>query len=209
MVGIDISHWNKTIGIDNPDIDFVICKATEGATYRDKCFDDFMMAAINCGKLVGAYHFMSVTSSPVAQANNYINRIRPYLGEAILVLDYEGRCGEKLAGSNGALEFLNYVYEKTGVKPLIYMNKYYLRKYNWSEVANGDYGLWLADYIDSEITLNDKVAKSKNIKPWTVQAIRQYTSTGFIKNYGGYVDLNKAYMTREAWYKYAEVRGIE
>lgn len=209
MVGIDISHWNRTIEVDNYDIDFVICKATEGATYRDKCFDDFMMRAINCGKLVGAYHFMSTTSSPVAQANNFINRIRPYLGESILVLDYEGRCGEKLDGSIGALEFLNYVYEKTGVKPLIYMNKYYLRKYDWSKVAKGDYGLWLADYIDAEVTLNDKVVKSKNIKPWSVQAIRQYTSNGFIKNYSGYVDLNKAYMTREAWYKYAEVHNIE
>lgn len=209
MVGIDISHWNRTIEINNPDIDFVICKATEGATYRDKCFDDFMMTAINCGKLVGAYHFMSVTSSPVAQANNFINSVRPYLGEAILVLDYEGRCGEKLVGSAGALEFLNYVYEKTGVKPLIYMNKYYLRKYDWRDVANGDYGLWLADYIDAEVTLNDKVAKSKNIKPWSIQAIRQYTSNGFVKNYGGYVDLNKAYMTKDAWYKYAEVHNIE
>lgn len=209
MVGIDISHWNRTIEVDNPDIDFVICKATEGATYRDECFDDFMMNAINCGKLVGAYHYMSTTSSPVEQAENFINRVRPYLGEAILVLDYEGRSGEKLGGSIGALEFLNYVYEKTGVKPLIYMNKYYLRKYNWNDIAKGDYGLWLADYIDSEVTLNDNVPKSTNIKPWSVQAIRQYTSGGFIKNYDDYVDLNKAYMTKEAWYKYAEVHDIE
>ena len=127
----------------------------------------------------------------------------------MLVLDYEGRCGGKLGGSAGALEFLNYVYEHTGVKPLIYMNKYYLRKYDWSEVAKRDYGLWLADYIDTEVTLNDKVQKSKNIKPWPVQAIRQYTSNGFIKNYGGYVDLNKAYMSKDAWRKYAEVHEIE
>ena len=209
MVGIDISHWNRTIDIDNPDIDFVICKATQGATYRDSCFDDFMMSALNCGKLIGAYHFMSTKSYPIVQAENFINRVRPYLGEAILVLDYEGSCGEMLDGSDGALEFLNYVYNKTGVKPLIYMNKYYLRKYDWSEVAKGDFGLWLADYIDSEVTLNDKVAKSKNIKPWSVQAIRQYTPGGFIKNYNGYVDLNKAYMTKDAWRKYAEVHEIE
>lgn len=206
MLGIDISHWNLGVDLANKDFDFVICKATEGATYRDKCFDDFMMTAINCGKLVGAYHYMSTTSSPVEQAENFINRVRPYLGEAILVLDYEGRCGEKLGGYDGALEFLNYVHAKTGVKPLIYMNKYYLRKYNWDEVAKGDYGLWLADYIDTEVTLNDNVPKSRNIKPWSVQAIRQYTSNGFIKNYDGYVDLNKAYMSKGAWRKYAEVR---
>lgn len=206
MVGIDISHWNRTIEVDNPDIDFVICKATEGATYRDECFDDFMMNAINCGKLVGAYHFMSTKSSPIAQAENFINRVRPYLGESILVLDYEGKCGEELGGSLGALQFLNYLYAKTGVKPLIYMNKYYLHKYDWSKAAEGDFGLWLADYIDSEVTLNDNVPKSKNIKPWSLQAIRQYTPAGIIKNYGGYVDLNKAYMSKDAWRKYAEVR---
>lgn len=203
MVGIDISHWNKTININNPDIDFVICKATEGATYRDKCFDDFLKKAIDCGKLIGAYHYMSTTSSPASQADNFIDYARDYIGQAILVLDYEGRSGDKLGGSAGALEFLNCVHKQTGVKPLIYINKHYLRKYDWSEVARGDYGLWLADYIDTEVWLNDNVANSKNIKPWKIQAIRQYTSHGYVDNYDGLVDLNKAYMTKEAWYKYA------
>lgn len=209
MVGIDISHWNRTIEIDNPDIDFVICKATEGATYHDKRFDEFMKKAIDCGKLIGAYHFMSTTSSPKRQADNFIYRVRDYIGQAILVLDYEGRCGDKLGGSEGAREFLEYVYKQTGVKPLIYMNKYYLRKYDWSEVVKGDFGLWLADYIVTEVQLNDNVAKSKYIKPWKIQAIRQYTSFGYVDKYDGLVDLNKAYMSKDAWRKYAEVHNIE
>lgn len=206
MVGIDISHWNLGIDLSNKDIDFVIAKATEGVSLKDRCFRIYMEKSIANGKLIGMYHFMSPLKNPIEQAKNFLDTVDNYIGQGILVLDYEGRCGEKLDGSVGALQFLNYVYTKTGVKPLIYINKYYLRKYNWNEVAKGDYGLWLADYIDSEVTLNDKVQKSENIKPWKIQAIRQYTSTGFIKNYESYVDLNKAYMTREAWYKYAEVR---
>ena len=42
MNGIDISKWQKGLKLANIKCDFVIIKATEGATYKDPCFDDFV-----------------------------------------------------------------------------------------------------------------------------------------------------------------------
>lgn len=39
--------------------------------------------------------------------------------------------------------------------------------------------------------------------PWETSAIWQYTSTGRLSGYGGNLDLNHAYMTRDGWNKYA------
>ena len=203
MLGIDISHWNLGVDLSSKDIDFVIAKATEGVTLKDRCFREYMEKSIANDKLIGMYHFMSL-KNPIEQAKNFLDTIDKYIGQGILVLDYEWKCGNMLGGSYGALQFLEYVKEQCGVKPLIYINKHYLQTYDWNDVAKGDYGLWLADYTTAYTTLDDRVKKSKNISPWNVQAIRQYTSKGFINgDTTRFIDLNKAFMSEEAWKLYA------
>ena len=61
------------------------------------------------------------------------------LGEAVLVLDWEVEATWNVAW---AKQWLDRVYEKTGVKPMIYMSGAVITGNDWSSVVAGDYGLW-------------------------------------------------------------------
>ena len=45
LKGIDISHHQKGINLEEIETDFVICKATEGNGYTDECCDTFYQKA--------------------------------------------------------------------------------------------------------------------------------------------------------------------
>ena len=57
LKGIDISHYQAGINLPALDIDFVICKATEGLAYVDNYCDKFIQKAIELNLLWGFYHF--------------------------------------------------------------------------------------------------------------------------------------------------------
>ena len=91
MNGIDISKWQKGLKLSNIKCDFVIIKATEGATYKDPQFDDFVRQAQALGKPMGFYHFSRPDNgnTPQAEARNFYNAIKPYVRQGILCLDWE------------------------------------------------------------------------------------------------------------------------
>ena len=91
LKGIDISHHQNGIDIASTGVDFVICKATEGIGYVDKCCDKFYQAAKKCGKKLGVYHFArpDLGNSAEAEADYFISQIQGYIKEAMLVLDWE------------------------------------------------------------------------------------------------------------------------
>lgn len=213
MKGIDISHWQDGIDLAGVPCDFVIIKATQGTSFVDKCCDKFYQKAKKLGKMLGVYHFADGKSTGKQEADHFIKNVKGYVGEAILVLDWEADALRR--GTSYAKEFLDRVYEVTGVKPLIYMSKSVCREYNWSSVVAGGYGLWMAQYANKNTT-------GYQDKPWTDKkglgafkgyAIHQYTSNGRIGNYNGPLDLDIAYMTASAWDKYAkpvkEIQKVE
>lgn len=200
MNGIDISNWQKDIDAGAVPGDFVICKATEGTSYVSPSCDRQYQAAKRAGKLLGVYHF-ATGAGAAAEADWFVKNIKGYIGEAILVLDWEANALKK--GVSYALEFLRQVHSKTGVWPLIYMSQSVVNQYDWSEVAKLC-GLWVAQY-PSVNTVNgyQNWDFTKTIKHWKTVAIWQYASTGKLQGYAANLDLNKAYMTREAWMRYA------
>ena len=204
MKGIDISHWQDGIDLAGVPCDFVIIKATQGTSFVDECCDKFYQEAKKLGKKLGVYHFADGKSTGKQEADHFIQNVKGYIGEAILVLDWEAKALRK--GTAYAKEFLDRVFEKTGVRPLIYMSKSVCREYDWTDVVNGNYGLWMAQYANEETT-------GYQDKPWTDRkgmgafkscAIHQYSSKGRIGNYSGNLDLDIAYMTAKAWDKYAK-----
>lgn len=205
LKGIDISGWQKGIDLTKVPCDFVIIKATQGVSYVNPDCDRAYQQAKRAGKLLGVYHYFG-GNDPIKEADFFIRSVRGYIGEAILVLDWE-QGDNKLftSGASVALKFLNRVYTQTGVRPLIYMSKSVCRSYNWTTVAAGNYGLWVAQYANNKPT-------GYQDKPWTdsrgygafpFAAIHQYTSTGRLAGWSGNLDLNIAYMSRDAWRKYA------
>lgn len=198
MNGIDISNWQKGINLSKVPADFVIMKATEGTGYISPDFARQYDQAKTAGRCLGIYHYAN-GGDAVKEANFFLRTIGNRVGEAILVLDWESQ-NNPTFGKNDAgwcKTWLDHVAATTGVKPLLYISKSLIGKF-----ANiGDYGLWIAQYPN-----NNRVEGYLD-KPWNEGAyscvIRQYTSTGRLSGYSGNLDLDKAYVDRAGWNKYA------
>lgn len=202
LKGIDISQW-QTLGTSAQAQDFVIVKATEGVGFTDPKCEGHYQEAKASGKLLGVYHFArpDLGNTAKAEADWFVSQIKGYIGEAILVLDWEVQQWRV----DWAKEFLDRVYEVTGVRPLIYMSASQVTAYNWGEVAK-DYGLWIAGYPAKYNVLNPPEPAEGEMPfgtgAWNgLWAIWQYTSSA------GQLDRDIANMTREAWGKYAAKNG--
>lgn len=200
--GIDISSWQSDIDAGAVDGDFVICKATEGTGYVSPSCDRQYQAAKKAGKLLGVYHYAN-GGYAVAEADYFLENVSGYIGEAILCLDWESQNNPRFNKGGDAAwikTWCDRVYEKTGVRPLVYLSASY------RSLANGigDYGLWIAQYANMDAT-------GYQNSPWNEGAyscaIRQYSSCGRLSGYSGNLDLNKAYMDAAAWKRYANPKG--
>ena len=89
MNGIDVSSWQTGIEVDEMSMDFVIAKATEGTNYVNPDCDRVYQDAKRAGYSLGVYHFAS-GGDALAEAEHFVDNISGYLGEALLVLDFEG-----------------------------------------------------------------------------------------------------------------------
>lgn len=202
LKGIDISHHQNGINIANLDVDFVICKATEGVGYVDECCDKFYQSAKKAGKKLGVYHFArpDLGNSAEDEADYFVKETLGYHKEAMLVLDWES--GD-LTNVSWAKAWLDRVYSKTGVKPVIYMSASVMMSSDWSSVVKADYGLWVASYGTNNGTAQETVFDRYPLKYWTFYALWQYTSKGRLNGYNGNLDLNYFSGDGAAWDKYA------
>ena len=202
LKGIDISHHQKGIDLGAIDTDFVICKATEGNGYTDEMCDTFYQKAKSLGKKLGVYHFArpDLGNSAEAEADWFVKETLGYHKEAILVLDWES--GD-LTNVSWAKAWLDRVYEKTGVKPIIYMSASVMSSADWSSVVNADYGIWVANYGSNNGTAQESVFDRYPLKYWSFYALWQYTSVGRLNGYNGNLDLNYFSGDSSAWDKYA------
>ena len=210
MKGIDISHWQDGINLSVVPCDFVIIKATQGTKFVDPCFQKFYTQAKAVGKKLGVYHYYG-SGEPEEQAEHFLKTVRACIGEAILVLDWESDQNPAFRkGPALPKRFLDYVYNKTGVRPLIYMSKSVCRECNWTEVVNGNYGLWMAQYANKKPTgYQDKPwSDNRGLGAFKSYAIHQYSSVGQLSGYSGNLDLDIAYMTPVAWDKYAKANPV-
>ncbi len=198
MKGIDISNWQAGINLTKIPMDFVIMKATEGTGYVSgdfkRQYDQAKAARLN----LGLYHYAN-GGDVEAEANHFLSTIGSRVGEAILVLDWEAQGNVTFHKNDLAWckSWLDYVHRKTGVRPLLYISAEELGLFK----GLGDYGLWVAQYA-SMSTVNGYQENPWNEGKYSC-AIRQYTSAGRLPGYNGNLDLNKAYMDRAGWNKYA------
>ena len=198
MNGIDISAWqgDENIDLSKVPFDFCIVKATEGTSYKNRYFAAHCDAVLKKKKLLGAYHYAN-GGDVQKEADYFLAYVKKYIGKAIIVLDWEGQNNPQFGRSDRAWckEWCDYVYRKTRVKPLIYIQKSAM-----DNVKNLGYRLWVAQYPDYEQTGYQE-------HPWNEGAynclLRQYTSVGKLPGYNGSLDLNKAYISAASWHKLA------
>lgn len=170
--------------------DFVIVKATQGISYGHRDFFTRTIAeAIKADKLIGVYHY-AAGNDPVKEADYFLRVVKPYIGKAILCLDWE-RIQNKAWGSKTWCErFINRVKKKTGITCLLYTGLDGIKQN--AQLAN-KIPLWFAGYPDADYS-GWTVPKFKyNISPWKTWAIWQFTSSG------EKVDRNTTTMTKKAW----------
>lgn len=190
--GIDISAWQSSINLSKVPADFVICKATEGSSYKSKYFTKQIKQAKNSGKLIGAYHYVSGTGYK-AEADYFIKVVKAYIGEALLCVDWESGSNKQWSNEAYLKNLVQYIYKKTGIKPVIYTQQSRMAAV---KKALPGYKLWIAQYANYKHT-------GYQTSPWNEGAyecfIRQYSSSGRLSGYSGNLDLNKAYCTKAEW----------
>lgn len=202
LTGIDISKWQGAGFNVDAAADFVICKATEGTGYVDPLCDKFYQQAKAKGKLLGVYHFArpDLGTTGEAEADFFVKNIKGYIGEAILVLDYE--CAPY--SDDWAYAFAKRVHDLTGVWPMLYASASKINGVNWTKTAK-NCGLWIAGYPNAYNVPNPPTPKPSDmpygIGAWPFWAIWQYTSSA------GALDRDIANMDATAWRKYAAVNG--
>ena len=200
--GIDISSYQSGIDLTVVPCDFVIIKATQGTGYVNPDCDRAYQQAKRAGKLRGTYHYVG-GGNAVAEADYYVNNIKGYLRDGLLAIDWEAEQNSAWGNEAYLEQLVRRVIERAGIKPLIYsMASRYAQV---AAVAKKlDCGLWVAEYADMNPT-------GYQAHPWREGAygcaIRQYASTGRLNGWGGDLDLNIAYMTRDQWAKYVNLGG--
>ena len=201
---IDISSWQKGIDLatlfdKNPALDGVIVKATQGTSYTNPEYAGWTRWLYTNGKPFGVYHFLD-TGDAKTEAEHFYNIVKPYIGKAIPIADYEGDALYK--GAVWLRQFLERFRELSGVRCMIYCSLSVCK----TLTGLTDYPLWVAQYADNK-TVNgflDHPWQSGSVAPWTSYVMHQYTSCGRLTGYNGSLDFDLFYGTVDDWNKLCE-----
>ena len=199
MKGVDISHWDNGVNIGKLDIDFCICKATEGVNFKDSCFTKYIEQCKAKNILYGFYHFAN-HNKPEDEAIFFYNTCKAHFGKGMPVLDYEVSNDNNV---DWCQRFIKKVYDLTGIYCMIYMSASWTSEFENSWIANKCL-LWVAGY-PYKITNWTKDKMPYNIYPFKSAAIWQFTSTLRINGYDGELDGDIAYIDKNAWCKAAKI----
>jgi lysozyme len=184
--GIDVSKYQRVIDwasvkamkVDEVRLSFAFIKATEGNINEDKFFKRNWKKAKNAKITRGAYHFFLATKSGKTQAENFIRAVDLEPGDLPPVLDVEQAYGVPAAKLRERVkEWLATVEHFYGVKPIIYTNVDFYKRYLDEEFD--DYPLWVAHYINK--------GKPRIYRDWHFW---QYSETGRVNGIVSKVDFN-------------------
>jgi GH25 family lysozyme M1 (1,4-beta-N-acetylmuramidase) len=191
--GIDISHWQGTVDwakVRGAGKTFVFAKATEGIGFLDANYASYKAGATALGLKFGAYHFARPGSNdPVKEADWFVDNAAMTHGMLVPVLDLEVTGGlGTTALTSWVKAWLQRVYDRLGVRPMIYVSPSFWRTAmgdsRWF-ADNGYAMLWLAHW---GVTSPSVPASNWGGKSWTFW---QYTSDGVVPGISGRVDLDR------------------
>lgn len=198
--GIDISSAQAGLDTGRMACDFVIIKINQSTGYVNPTWRRQAEQALAAGKLVGLYDYAGSTN-PTAEADFFIRQARPYFGRAALFIDFE-------EGENpGYYQFAGWteawqkrVDEASGTR-----SGTYIAQKDYVRFRHTGRPLWVAQYPD----VNPQWGFLAT--PWNEGAyqcsIRQYSSTGRLAGWGGNLDLDKFYGSRQDWNNLFKANG--
>ena len=155
--GIDVSRYQqritweavKKMQVRGIRLDFAFIKATEGNTRVDPFFKRNWKKSKEVGVIRGAYHFFIPNRDGRTQAQNFIRTVVLESGDLPPVLDVEQAGRVKAATIRKEVKaWLDVVEKYYGVKPIIYANISFYKRYLEGYVD--DYPLWVAHYLQPD-----------------------------------------------------------
>lgn len=199
MFGIDISHhqgnvdFNKLV-FNNPHIDFIFLKATQGTTYTDPKFYTNVLGCEKAKISWGAYHFATLNEHNVRQdaeseANFFLSVIKKATSPQLpLVLDIEISDPKVQLDTFEVLNFIKTFFatlEASGYNNyMIYSGTPFLDSHLPKEHGLGTIPLWIAAYTSRPVP--------KLPHGWNEYKIWQYSDKGNVSGINGFCDLNKS-----------------
>lgn len=195
--GIDISHHqSRSLDLARcraEEVEFVIIKATEGASFVDEDFALNLAEARAAGLLVAAYHYVRANASAQAQVQ-HIRRVVPL--DVPIILDVESGSG----GTSLVRELVDRLRERGYRVPLLYLPRWYWQQLGSPSLA-GLPPLWSSRYPDT--TVDDLRDEWADVPPhyWNGYggldvAVLQFTSSARVAGYAP-LDANAFRGTRE------------
>lgn len=200
--GIDVSGWQPSDITSRVTADFAIVKTTQGTSYVNPNANAQIANAQRTGKEIGIYHYAGGGDCN-AEADYFLEHSAGYIRKAVLILDWESNQNAAWGNPNWSTCWVNRVKQRTnGVIPMAYVQASAIDQVAGARAAGS--GLWVAQYADTLPT-------GYQSHPWKLgaygEAMRQYTSTGVLPGYSGYLDLNVFRGDKTAWRKYANPGG--
>lgn len=192
--GIDISAHNGVVDFDkvaSVGMDFVILKATEGATFKDKNFATNYRKARKAGLKVGAYHFFRFDVGGYMQALNLIHSIKGRRLELPVVIDVEEWSNPRDHTTHDILTRLQTMIntlEAHGYHVMLYSNKDGFEKFFSQQFAH--YPLWLCSFTGAP--------EAGNMRLW------QFSHVGRVSGVDGKVDINTFNGSAAAWQQWLD-----
>lgn len=208
---IDIADYQSGINTKKTGADAVIVKVSQGTWFLSKPRGTQIRQVVNGNQLLGLYHFLE-KGNPKAQAQFFLKDIKGYVGSALLALDvesYRDKYGNyHHATPAEAKQFMDYVFQQTGVRMLLYTNISDINSYDYSAIAKANYGLWLAQYNDTNVHNGfQPKAIYGNVRFWSTIALHQYSSTTILPGWGEGLDVSIFNGDKKAWLAYAKGAG--
>ena len=197
MVGIDVSGWQAANVTCTASYDFAVVKVSQGVGFENGSWRTQAKCVTDRGKSLGLYHYAGGNDAS-SEADFFVGRARDYIGKAVLVLDWESYQNAQWGNGDWVRRFVQRVHTLTGVWPMVYTSAGYLNQLPSDVRANC--GLWVAQYASNAPT-------GYQSRPWNYsiygEAMRQYTSNGWVSGYNGPLDLNYFRGDASQWQAYA------
>jgi lysozyme len=184
-LGADYSEWDNDVSTPQNvnfqkalanGITFSYIKASQN--YADRDFLINWNNAKQAGMPRGAYHFLDWRTSELNQAKLFVGLLGNDPGELPPVVDFEMQDGapEKAVCQGKLWNFVQYVEQAIGKKPMIYTGYFYWLEHTDANAGWEKYKLWLAWYADETVI--------KVPPPWKKWTFWQYTCQGDGIKYG-------------------------
>lgn len=210
MRGVDVSNWQCDVDTYALDADFVVAGATWGiGGFNNMCLTNGVNQAANyqlgravdSGKSIGVYHY-AMGRDASAEADFFIDNVRGYVGNAVLVLDWESQDNPQFGNGAWIETWVRHVHDRVQVWPIVYVQASVLGQL--TQFVREHCGVWVAQYASMNVTGYQET-------PWLYgaygEAMRQYTSNGYVSGYAGRLDLNYFRGERWQWDAYAHGDG--